>query len=254
MLLRACKTQNWGDSLNTELLKLISGKVPNIINNKFHNGKGETIYMMIGSVLGWADENTEIWGSGFMQEGQIIPKPKKIYAVRGELTREELIKQGIKCPKVYGDPALLLPKFYNPSIEKKYELSIILHHVDKPFKSKLKKKYKNVHFIDVQQGIYEFVDEVCASEKIASSSLHGLICSDSYNIPNIWIKISNKILGHDFKFQDYFTSVKRKDITPLIINDEVPLGLLINKFKLYNKPEINLDKLWKVCPFRKKGK
>ena len=132
-------------------------------------------------------------------------------------------------------------------------ISIILNHVDKPFKYKLKKKYKNVHFIDVQQGIYDFVDEVCASEKIASSSLHGLICADSYNIPNIWIKISDKILGNDFKFQDYFTSTKRQDITPLIINDEASLGLLINKFKLYNKREIDLDKLWKVCPL-KKGK
>lgn len=254
MLLRACKTKNWGDTLNSELMKLISGQVPTIINDKFHNGKGETIYMMIGSVLGWADENTEVWGSGFIQEGQIIEKPKKIYAVRGELTREELIKQGHKCPKVYGDPALLLPRFYNPTIEKKYELSIILHHVDKELKPILKKKYKNVNFIDVQQDIYAFIDEVCASEKIASSSLHGLIASDAYNIPNIWIQVSDKILGEGFKFRDYFSSIKRQDTTPLIINDKVPLGLILDKLKRWNKPEINLDKLWSVCPFRQKGK
>ena len=209
---------------------------------------------MIGSVLGWGDENTEIWGSGFLQEGEIIPKPKKIYAVRGELTRNELIKQGIKCPKVFGDPVLLLPRFYNPNIEKKYELSIILHHVDKILKPKLKKKYKNVHFIDVQQGIYEFIDEVLTSEKIASSSLHGLICADAYDIPNIWLKASDKVLGEGFKFLDYFSSVKRSDISPLIINDEAHLGLLMEKFKLYNKPEIDLEKLWKVCPFKPKEK
>src|SRR3972149_1253525 len=225
MIIRSLHTPNFGDTLNVELVKLISGQVPTIVNNQFTNPNNELIYMVIGSILGWSDTNTEIWGSGFIQENQKIIPPKHIYAVRGELTRNELLSQGIKCPKIFGDPALLMPSFYNPTIEKKYDLSIILHHIDKPLKETLRLKYPKVHFIDIQQNVYKFIDEVLASKAVASSALHGLICSDSYNIPNIWIKVSDNILGNDFKFYDYFTSTKREDTVPLILNEKVHLGL-----------------------------
>lgn len=47
-------------------------------------------------------------------------------------------------------------------------------------------------------------------KKILSSSLHGLIVSDAYNIPNRMIKFSNKINGDGTNFTDYFLSVKRE--------------------------------------------
>ena len=42
---------------------------------------------------------------------------------------------------------------------------------------------------------------------IVSSSLHGLICSDAYNIPNLWLD-EYKLIEGDFKFKDYFVSQK----------------------------------------------
>ena len=47
--------------------------------------------------------------------------------------------------------------------------------------------------------------------KIVSSSLHGLIVSDAYKIPNVWIQFYNNIRGDNTKFYDYFKSVNRKD-------------------------------------------
>lgn len=37
-------------------------------------------------------------------------------------------------------------------------------------------------------------------ESILSSSLHGIICEDTYGIPVAWIKLSDQILGDDFKY------------------------------------------------------
>jgi len=257
MIVRACTLRNFGDTLNIELIRLITGETPTIVNNSFVNPDKEPIHMCIGSVLGWADKNTIIWGTGKMSDTDntmFKEKPKKICAVRGKLTRDELIKRGYSCPQVYGDPALLMPRFYKPKMTKKYDLSIIPHHIDRHLIPALKKRFKKAHFIDITGDVYEFIDEICASERIMSSALHGLICADAYGIPNIWIKLSDKVLGKGFKFRDYFSSVNRTDIEPLFINAESTILEVGEKFKKYNKPEIDLDKLWKACSFRPKEK
>ena len=252
MLVRSLLSSNWGDNLNSELVKLITGNKPTIVNNSFINPDNEEINMCIGSVIGWADKNTVIWGAGKMSDTDATmfkEKPKKICAVRGKLTREELIKRGYSCPKIYGDPALLMPHFYKPKMEKKYDLSIIPHAIDRCLIPILKKKFKGVHFIDITGDIYDFIDQVCASERIMSSALHGLICADSYGVPNVWMRLSDKILGKNFKYLDYFSSVNRKDELPLIVNAETNLLAVGEKFKNYTKAEIDLTPLMKACPF-----
>ena len=49
---------------------------------------------------------------------------------------------------------------------------------------------------------------------IISSSLHGLIAADSLNIPHVWMKISNKIIGGNWKFNDYFLSMNNQLVEP----------------------------------------
>ena len=51
-------------------------------------------------------------------------------------------------------------------------------------------------------------------EAIISSALHGLIAADSFFFPNRWIKLSDNLMGGDFKFNDYY-SVYDIDIQPL---------------------------------------
>jgi len=222
MLVRSCITHNFGDSINKELVRLISGQVPIIVNNSFSNPKNETIYMCVGSILGWSTSSTVVWGSGLIKPQKIQP-PKQILAVRGKLTRNELIKQGIKTPEIYGDPCLLLPRYYNPKLDKKYKVSIILHHVDKILMPKLMKKFPNAHFIDIQQEEYKFLDEIIQSEYIISSALHGCIMAYAYNVPYKHKQFSNNLIGGDFKFRDFESS----------------------------KSELDLDKLYEVCPFKK---
>ena len=48
---------------------------------------------------------------------------------------------------------------------------------------------------------------IISCKYILSSSLHGLIISDAYNIPNIWLD-EYKLNEGDFKFKDYFLSIK----------------------------------------------
>ena len=66
--------------------------------------------------------------------------------------------------------------------------------------------YPNSKFIDVQNEPETVLKEISECENIISTGLHGLIIADSYGIPNCWCEISDKILGNNFKFHDYFSS------------------------------------------------
>jgi len=238
---------NFGDFINVYIVSKLTDKNIQWVHPKYSLKEN---YLCIGSVFNVASSNTIVWGSGLITDKiKKIKKPKQIYAVRGPKTREVLKAHNIDCPEVYGDPALLLPKFYNPEVEKKYKIGVILHYVDKPLKYYDLFNKDDIKIIDIQQTApLNFINELLECEIIISSSLHGLIVADAYGIPSIWIKLSNNIKGNDFKFYDYFESVKRLNEEPIEITPSSCMEDIL-KFKKDYTIEIDLDKLVEVCPF-----
>ena len=105
-----CEGRNWGDALSPYLVRLLSGK-----EVVLRTGLQHRRFLAIGSILGAANGFAEVWGSGFIHENdRVVGVPRKVHAVRGPFTRDLLLRQGVDCPEVYGDPALLLPRFFNP--------------------------------------------------------------------------------------------------------------------------------------------
>jgi len=242
--------KNFGDALNPILAKLISKKEIKYVDLK-DNSDTFRIYM-IGSILHSVNTNNSfIWGSGFISSNDKIPKiPKKVFAVRGKLTRELLLAQGVDCPQIYGDPALLYPIFYNPKIQKKYKVGIIPHYIDANhiWLNNINQD-KTIKIINILDDINKVVDELLSCDCIISSSLHGLIIADSYNIPSLWVEFSDKVIGKGFKFRDYFTSVDRYDKSPIKINNNTKISDILNQFYDY-KINIDLEKLYNSCPFK----
>jgi len=254
----AIGTRNWGDLLNYPLVEKMAqkdlvipypiiklGKKPLFINNY-------PIYSVIGSILQKSSkiDNIIIWGSGFISdENRVTKEPKQICAVRGPLTRENIIKSGFDCPNIFGDPALLYPCFYNPSFKKIYKLGIIPHIVNKnhPSLNHLKKD-PNVLIIDIKGGINDVINKIKMCEKIASSSLHGLIAADAYEIPSLWIKFPYDTRS-DFKYYDYFLSVGRDEEQPIFLKSGTEIESLIENFSDYSI-KIDLNKLIEACPFK----
>ncbi|RYZ84136.1 MAG: polysaccharide pyruvyl transferase family protein [Proteobacteria bacterium] len=240
-----CKGENWGDALSPILVEMLSGRSVIHLEGIHHDR-----YLAIGSILGGANERASVWGSGFIREyDQLQGTPKSVHAVRGPLSRENLLRQGAECPEVYGDPALLLPRFYNPDAEKGHVVGIIPHYIDKdnPW---LKKQASDprVKILDIESGIQEFVREVKSCECILSSSLHGLICADSYGIPNAWIRLSDEVVGGDFKFRDYRASIGADTPKAVMIEESTPLDVLIGAVEKHEL-KIDLRKLLLACPF-----
>lgn len=249
--------RNFGDDINRILVENLFNKT--VIPFKFSlvgNALNKDKFMCIGSVITMFDlSNTIVWGTGVLSsQFSLIGKPKKVYAVRGPLTRQYLIERGIDCPEVYGDPALLLPRIYSPTVEKKYRLGIIAHYLDhKDLRlQNLIKRYKSdVLFIDVvNYGKWkEFINKILSCEFIISSSLHGLIISDAYEVPNYWCQIKFEMDDDGFKFRDYFLSVKRNVIKPYIIKHDTTIEELEALKSSWTPIDINLDNLVKNCPF-----
>lgn len=249
--------ENYGDLLGKYLVEKISNKKVvwvkpatfSLYNLIF------PIYVTIGSILTHVNKNCVIWGSGIISSDYKIKKAKFL-AVRGPQTRQLLINQGHEVPEIYGDPAILLPLYYAPKIEKEYEIGIVPHYNDFTIVRNHFKDLKNVLVIDLMTNDIEGTTiQFLKCQKIISSSLHGIIVGHSYKIPAIWQPFSDKPFGDNIKFQDYFESVNIKPYIPetgLPPNNKKELLLLFEKKPLL--PDALVLKklrsnLMSVCPF-----
>lgn len=249
--------ENYGDLLGKYLVEKISKKKVVWVFPKHFSifNYFKPVYVTVGSILSHVNEKSIVWGSGIIQSDQMV-KNAKFLAVRGPQTRKRIIEQGYEVPEVFGDPALLLPIFYSPSIEKKYKIGIIPHYNDFKFIRDLYHFDKSIKVIDLMTlDIESTTAEILECEKIISSSLHGIIVSHTYGIPAVWQKFSDKVFGDDVKYQDYFESVKIEYYTPLIKEDcytNEELDILFVKYPSTLNSEILeslRNGLMKVCPF-----
>lgn len=245
---------NWGDDINFIFGEKLSGK--KVIPYRYSLFKHQN-YIVIGSVIQWyCNSKAIIWGAGLLHEVSSLPKPKKILAVRGPLTRNCLLKCGINCPDIYGDPALLFPLLYHPKYKKKYKIGIIFHFTERnmiDIKTPRNMDKNEVLFIDISQyGIWtNFIDQILSCETILSSSLHGIIISEAYNIPNLWTCFQqNSVQGTYFKYEDFYLSVKKTNTQPFDYNElQKQNDLLSYISNNWVKPLIDINSLVDSCPF-----
>ncbi|MBL4903241.1 MAG: polysaccharide pyruvyl transferase family protein [Desulfocapsa sp.] len=236
---------NFGDIITPYLIKKITGKSPRLCNGKCFS----EYHIMVGSVMEYANKHAVIWGTGIMNRKQDVKKPKKIYAVRGPISRKRMLELGYECPEIYGDPGLLLPKFYDPPIDKKYAIGVIPHYVDyEQVKSRIRSD--KVLLIDVMNSVETVVDQIKSCKCTVSSSLHGVIVSQAYGIPSVWVQFSDKLAGDGTKYRDYFLSVKIEPYQGIDLSQgELRLELLEDCALLsQSKIDIDLDLLLEVFP------
>ncbi|WP_339611877.1 polysaccharide pyruvyl transferase family protein [uncultured Planktosalinus sp.] len=252
--------QNYGDLLGKYLVEKISNKEVEFVNpRKWHlKDYFQPIYATAGSILAHVNRHCVVWGSGIILKDQVV-KPARFLAVRGPQTSKRLLEQGYKVPEIYGDPALLLPLYYNPPIEKKYTLGIVPHYNDFKAVQQNYQNRKDLLIIDLMTNDIEATTNLFLScERIVSSSLHGLIVAHAYGIPAVWVQFSDKLFGDGIKFRDYFESVKLPTYQPEV-SEQLPsieeLKRLLDTFPSLpeQKTISQLQKgLMDVCPFVEK--
>lgn len=231
---------NFGDEITPEIILNIFGYrtewTP--INECEIIGAGSILETAIES----NNKSIKVWGSGF-----IVP-PKKndtkelgildYYLVRGEVTRSRINKPDIPL----GDPGLLANVVYQKSNNRHNKIGVVAHYVDAGHETVSKMRRDNRFVvIDPLDRPQEVARQITECRLIISSSLHGLIFADSFGIPNIHIQFSDLVVGGEYKFRDYYSSINKqyeKADVARILDDEYLQGLENDYKKVINLRKI----------------
>lgn len=253
------KKNNWGDDINLFFFERITGK--RFIFIPFEQTLLKVPrYSLIGSIIGYGNlKNVIIYGSGIKNPNvRLIGKPKKIYSVRGPKTREILLANHIDCPPNYGDPVLLLPMFYHPSISKKYKFGFVPNEATSEVDvlTCIKKMgiaegdYLIIHMTEYHKWT-NIIDDILSCDNIVSESLHGLVVAEAYKVPSCWVEFTKHAEYWPFKYLDFYESIENVDNSSVKLYQEDCAAMRTVREHLSNwKPSsINCQELLSFFPF-----
>ncbi|WP_299997035.1 polysaccharide pyruvyl transferase family protein [uncultured Cedecea sp.] len=229
--LNYCIENNAGDSFNKDFIKDFFNK--SVAKYTFGNNEH---YIFCGSILSRTNKNSIIIGAGLISETRTFGEFKKFVGCRGQLTLDRVNKKYPNTQATFlGDPGLMVREIFDVDIEKKYSVGIIPHFVDYEKVMSMVGDNPNFHIIDIKRNYKDVCKDILMCDIILSSSLHGLIFSDGLSVKNNWVKFSDKIIGGDFKFNDYYSVMDRAKKEPIVCNslDDINYALT-NSFVSHN--------------------
>lgn len=254
------KKTNFGDLIGPWLVEMMTGRPTTNIRHQAEKD-GITGLATAGSLIHSLDRpGLEIWGSGSictLKADHIRTladrEPARIHAVRGWKTFKELNKLGWAAPRVFGDPASLLPRVYAPKRrdEVKGKVALVPHYMHKPLFAGLADE--TFHTVEVQDQPDAVVDQIASARAVLSTSLHGVIVAQAYGVPWVWLRIRDAaLLGGDFKFEDYFTTIDRDGVRVATLDPGAITDLnirAVSEFAYLPKPKLTFDDLLEAFPF-----
>lgn len=231
---------NFGDELSPRIIQSVTSlKTFMTIDRDFSALKGNVI-TGIGSILHDVMSHVEfvdtlhIWGSGAHERLCHIQAPKNlpkvhIHAVRGPLTarclnafldKANMTTKGSSY--AYGDPGLLVPFIY-PMCQKARiptcQVCILPHKSDEAL-AKSDLEFQRLELLGCAKTTAESPESIVAwivgCRKVVSSSLHGIVVAEAFDIPSVWMQLSGSQRSESsFKYLDYYLGTGRPNATPV---------------------------------------
>ncbi|MEX0426262.1 GT-D fold domain-containing glycosyltransferase [Nocardioides sp. DS6] len=247
---------NFGDAIGPWLVQRISGAQP--VNARRRRRVKPALYA-VGSIIGYVDRNNvDVWGAGLMAplEGETLERLRKrsdvrVHAVRGECTRLELMRElGWDVPEVYGDPGLLLPRFYTPTpASVPAGVAVVPHYVHKRYFPD--EGPPCVDIVDVAENLERVIDRIAGAQACVATSLHGAIIAQAYGVPWLWLRVEDHPLAGDtFKFADFFSTLDSRVASRDVASADIAALDLAAMGAAATLPElqISLDALHEAFP------
>lgn len=232
----------------------LNGLFPNDLEND------SSVKKAVVNIVDKVSKPMVVWSTGFISypSGTEVPLRNKIEfaSVRGELTRQRLEKITNRdlSNVVTGDGGLLSSEIIDHPIQKKYKIGIIPHYkeINESVFSDLANSYSDSILINLLDDPMKVVEQIASCEYILSSSLHGLIVADSFNIPNKRLTYTNNLLGDGYKFNDYYSAFGLKSHKPIDLNvDKFPTILDIDNDYEVTKKMVETKKVELKNSFQK---
>lgn len=237
---------NFGDALSPIIVSLLSGRPINHCNLDSEEERISAIGTIAHSLR---NGRIHVWGSGLdaavpqdhahrSWSGPRTPTEFVIHATRGPLTRVAFEAAGwaMSAPSVYGDPAILLPRYFQGLVEQRRETSqtddkigIVLHLSELELRHPLARaKPSLLRYQDLDSSLFSIINplvepspvaviekviEISTYDYILSTSLHGLIIADCFGVKSAWLSPGDGVPGFygnldlsekiDHRFRDY---------------------------------------------------
>ncbi len=188
---------NFGDDLNPALFGLIAER-----GVRLERRHDRPHFLGMGSILARATPSSIVLGAGFLTPPARHDLQGQIVSVRGALSRDAIAQRG---EILLGDPMVLLNLLAPFKRQADGPLGFVPHVSE--FKRTRRLRVAGLKVIDPALPPWRVVQEIAGCGRIMSQSLHGLIVADALAIPNLWIAPGPAMVGGDFKFRDYFSTL-----------------------------------------------
>ncbi|KQV69503.1 hypothetical protein ASC64_06555 [Nocardioides sp. Root122] len=198
---------NFGDAMNPVLLERLFGVTVEWAPLL------EADLTASGSVIQWITPAVHnrprpirVWGSGFIHDLEAAPPLAEVayHAIRGPRSRT---LAGANPDTPLGDPGLLCPEAFGARPTTTHAIGVVPHLWDLGSLVLAEAVARsNALLIDVRQDPEVVISQIASCEHVFSSSLHGLIVADSYDVATTWFT-STELFGGTYKFDDYHASV-----------------------------------------------
>jgi polysaccharide pyruvyl transferase WcaK-like protein len=263
---------NLGDALSPIIISALSG-LP-IVHRHFDSSQKRLACV---GTIGHALRNGEVhlWGTGIDKARHpsvrslfFYERPPKtefrVHALRGPFSAQTFQHQGIEVPEVYGDPVWFLPSLMQPASEKRYELGVIVHLSELEALGEAAIVRRELIRYRIPQSIAsdvriittltqptfgsleEKVKEITSCKRIVSTSLHGLVIAEAYQIPCAYfqiagaggrfIRLQNQKARIDHRFRDFYSGLNIEKI--------LVYGQDLNEETAWEKIISDLDRYW----------
>ena len=225
---------NVGDLINPPLVTALAG-VPTV-----HSRGGGGHLLAIGSMMRSATPASHVWGTGVMHPDLGVGQAAadRIHARRGKRSFEALRGAGVAVRDIpFGDPGFLAPKLLGVrrSARPACRLGIVPHYTDREHPGFRKLGYRRgVRVLDVHWDPLRFLHEMADCEAVVSSSLHGLVFAEALGIPNLWVTAGDDIVGGSFKYEDWFSTMRRAQADPVVLAEGMEVEELVGRACLHD--------------------
>jgi pyruvyltransferase len=195
---------NFGDELSPQILSWVLGRQPIWVSRRY-SGK----VISTGSILTAVARGDTVWGSGLIRPERCVPPARvRFLAVRGPLTRDCIAAD---VPEIYGDPAMLVPMFYSPPVEKTHEIGVVPHYTDAGAIGEVDSALRVIDVRDPWQVVGR------CNPSVSGGSV--LLAAWPDHRRGLWYTgeldhDTNRLVGGGFKFRDYYLGTGRDVAEP----------------------------------------